>query len=85
MPAGLRTCPKLRTKEKHENTRLFGRDESEITSVARCDFYPSDPNAQRIRWASGDRKTPNSFTIYWDTDSGNAVDFPALVKETDAR
>jgi hypothetical protein len=56
--------------------RAFGRDSGEITGVERCDFYPKH-NAQRIRWASGDRKTPNSFTLWWD--SGKAVNWPELV------
>lgn len=58
----------------------YGRGE-EIASVERCEFTPKH-GAQRIRWASGDRKTPNSFTLWWDVDSGKAVDWPGLIKET---
>jgi hypothetical protein len=52
--------------------------DGEIKAVDRCDFQPKH-GAQRIRWSSGSHKTPNSFTLWWDVDSGKATDFPGLV------
>ena len=55
----------------------YGRWQEEIKSVTVCEFTPKH-GAQRIRWASGSHKTPNSFTLWWDIDSGKAVNFPDL-------
>lgn len=58
-------------------SRAFGRE----PMVERCNFTPKH-NAQLIKWATGDygkSKTPNQFTLYWDTDSGKALDFAALM------
>jgi hypothetical protein len=51
-----------------------------LTSWERCDFHANAP-AQVIKWASGGKQYPNSFTLYWDRDSGNTLDFPGMVKE----
>jgi hypothetical protein len=49
-----------------------GRDSGKVASWERCEIVFSDEarkvNTQRIRWASGSREYPNSFTIYWPAD-----------------
>ena len=50
-----------------------------IKRVEVCEFRPNH-GAQRIRYASGSPTTPNPFVIWWDVDSGKAVNFPELVK-----
>lgn len=54
----------------------YSRGNGEISSVTRCEFRPKDPTAHIIKWASGDRKTPNHFTIYWGR--GRNVNIPEL-------
>lgn len=51
----------------------------EYSTIRVCEFTPKH-GAQRIKWAAGDRKYTNNFTLYWDVDSGKAVDFPALIR-----
>ena len=58
-----------------------GHDSGKISSYERCKLYPADSDAQVIRWASGGQEYPNSFTVYWDRDSGAALDFAKMVKE----
>ena len=50
-----------------------------IKRVEVCEFRPRH-GAQRIRYASGSPTSPNPFVIWWDVDSGKAVNFPELVK-----
>ncbi len=50
-----------------------------IKRVEVCEFLPNH-GAHRIRYASGSHTTPNPFVIWWDVDSGKAVNFPELVK-----
>jgi hypothetical protein len=50
-----------------------------VKRVEVCEFRPNH-GAQRIRYASGSPTTPNPFVIWWDVDSGKAVNFPELVK-----
>jgi hypothetical protein len=56
----------------------YDRWQNKIKQVSVCEFTPKH-GAQRIRWASGSPETPNSFTLWWDVDSGKAVNFPELV------
>lgn len=51
-----------------------------VSSWERCEFYAKH-DAQKIRWASGGREYPNSFTLYWDRDTGKALDFGQLIVE----
>ncbi len=51
-----------------------------VASWDRCELKPKH-DAQRIRWSSGSADVPNSFTLYWDRDSGARLDFPSLIKE----
>jgi hypothetical protein len=61
----------------------YYRNSGEVKSIVRCNFIPRDNNAQTVKWyGSGDIKTPNNFTVYWDVDSGKEVDFPGYVQET---
>jgi hypothetical protein len=53
--------------------------DGEIAGVKTCEFRPKW-DAQRIRWASGDHKTPNSFTLFWDRDTAKGLDYGAMVK-----
>lgn len=39
--------------------------EGEVKRVNTCQFLPSG-NAQVTKWASGDHKTPNHFTLHWE-------------------
>jgi hypothetical protein len=55
--------------------------DGEVKRVRICEFRPKW-DAQRIRWASGDHKTPNSFTLFWDRDTAAKLDYPAMVKDT---
>lgn len=48
-----------------------------VSSWERCELQPKH-DAQRICWASGAPEYPNSFTLYWDRDSGARLDFPAI-------
>jgi len=50
-----------------------------VSYYSECQFQAKH-DAQVIRWASGAPEYPNSFTLYWDVDSGKALDFPSLVK-----
>ncbi len=52
----------------------------EITSWEHCEFTPSCGNARRIRWASGGRQYPNTFTVYWPKPY--EPDIAAFIKET---
>lgn len=47
----------------------------EISSVEKCDFTPSR-YGKVVKWGSGDRKTPNTFTVYWDR--GQLTDVPSF-------
>lgn len=51
----------------------------DISSVERCEFYP-EYGGRVIKWGSGDRKTPNSFTVYWTPEAGEKIVFPELIK-----
>ena len=50
-----------------------------VKRIEACEFVPKH-GAQRIRYASGSHTTPNTFVIWWDTDSGKAVNLPELIK-----
>lgn len=42
-----------------------------------CEFRPNH-GAQIIKWGSGGPEYPNRFTLYWDRDSGAAMDWAKL-------
>lgn len=48
-----------------------------------CQFHPSHAlcNAQVTRWGTGGPEYPNDFTLSFDPDSGNEIDFVKLIKE----
>jgi hypothetical protein len=52
----------------------------EVRRVRRCDLNPHSP-MQCIKYASGDHKTPNTFVVYWDTDSAIQTDYTELIEE----
>lgn len=58
---------------------IGGHSSGKISSYERCDFSAAS-SGQVIRWASGGKEYPNSFTVYWDRDSGEALDFAAMIK-----
>lgn len=47
--------------------------------VELCTFRPNH-GANCIRFASGGQQYPNNFTLWWDVDSGKALDFPSFIK-----
>lgn len=53
------------------------------TVVDRCQFLPNH-GGQPVRFASGGPQYPNKFTIWWDTDTGKATDFPAIAQKARA-
>lgn len=48
-----------------------------IANWERCELSPKH-DAQRIKWASGAAQYPNSFTLYWDRNSGSKLDFATI-------
>lgn len=65
----------LDAKAKH-----YGGEGGPISSWEKCEFIPDQTlNAQKIRWASGGPQYANSFTLFWDRDTGNEIDYAGLV------
>lgn len=60
--------------------RYYGGNSGKVSSWEVCQFYPHDKTAKVIRWASGGREYPNSFTVYWE-DTSAELDFPSMIKE----
>jgi hypothetical protein len=62
-----------------------GHASGKIASYEQCELYPKlELDAQCIRWASGGPEYPNSFTVFWDRDSGARIDFPGLFRRQEA-
>lgn len=59
----------------------YGGHYGEISSVERCEYdvpYPGN----RVKYASGDRKTPNTFVVFWPED--NYPDITELVRDKES-
>ena len=62
--------------------KFYGGNESgKVSSWEHCDLSV-DPkwNGQVVKWASGGPEYPNSFSVYWDRDTGGMLDYPSMIK-----